>query len=408
MTRSKLLSLLNQRNFAAVLRALYFEAADSRARIVSATGIAPSTVSNIVAQLADEGLVEFTDETPTAPSVGRPPHPIRLSPSAIYLVGVEINILQSRVMLIGIDGTVHSKREIDLNARTNPAQALSTFLDATEELVATPGVDPEIIMGVGVSFRGLVDREKGIVNRTTSLPEWDQLNIVEPFRARFSWPVFAENNANAMALGEARFGIGRGKKHILGLTVEEGIGGGIVLNGRLYLGHHSAAGELGHMIIIPSGPTCHCGNHGCLRTLASESAIEANAIRVLKSGVASLLSQRPEGDKLGVSTLDVVRAADRGDSVSRQIILDAARHLGISLINIANTLSPEMIIFNESPLTRFAPYLEEIERMLREGVYSRRLGIPEIAVSSLKESAVCIGAASSVLDRLFGSALPAS
>lgn len=402
MTRSRFLSLLNQRTVAAVLRALYFDAADSRARIVSVTGIAPSTVSNIVAQLAGEGLVEFTDEAPTAPTVGRPPHPIRLSPSAIYLVGVEINILQSRVMLIGIDGTVHSKREINLNARTNPAQALSAFLDATDELVTPPGVDPEVIMGVGVSFRGLVDRERGIVNRTTSLPEWDQINIVEPFRTRFSWPVFVENNANAMALGEARFGIGRGKKNLLGLIVEEGIGSGIVLNGRLYLGHHSAAGELGHMIINPSGPTCHCGNRGCLRTLASESAIEANAIRILKSGVASLLSERPEGDKLGVSTLDVVHAADQGDSASQHIILDAARHLGISLINIANTLSPEMIIFNESPLTRFRPYLEEIERMLREGVYSRRLGIPELVVSSLKEDAVCIGAACSVLDRLLG------
>ncbi len=305
-------------------------------------------------------------------------------------------------MLVGIDGTAHNKRELNLNARANPTQALATFLDATAELVAEPGVDPTIIMGIGVSFRGLVDREKGVVNRTISLPEWDQLNIVEPFRGRFSWPVFAENNANAMALGEARFGIGRGKKNLLALIVEEGIGGGIIIDGQLYLGHHSAAGELGHMTIIPSGPTCHCGNRGCLRTLASESAIEANAIRILKSGLTSLLNERPEADRLRLTAQDIVQAATQGDAACRHIILDAARHLGICLVNVTNILSPEMIILNGSPLTTYKPFLEEIERMFREGVYARKLGTPEIAISSLHENAVCIGAACSVMDRLLG------
>jgi len=406
VTRFKLLSILKQRNAAAVLRALYFEHIDSRARIVSATGIAPSTVSSIIAQLVQEGLVEFNEDGPAASSVGRPPLLIRLNPLAFYLIGIEINLFQSRVMLVGIDGAVRAKQEINLNARANPNQALSTFLDATEQLVAKSGVDPDVIVGIGVSFRGLVDREKGIVNRTTSLPEWIQVNIMDPFRERFACPVFVENNANAMVLGEARFGIGRGKKNLLGLIVEEGIGSGIIIDGRLYLGHHSAAGELGHMIIIPSGPTCHCGNRGCLRTLASESAIEANAIRIMKSGVTTLLSQHPDADTMRISTQDVVEAATRGDTVCSRIILEATRHLGISLINIVNILSPEMIIFNEGPLTLYKPFLDEIERTIREGVYSRELGIPEIAISSLQENAVCIGAASSVLDRLLGSTHP--
>jgi predicted NBD/HSP70 family sugar kinase len=406
MTRFKLLSLLKQRNAATVLRALYFEHIDSRARIVAATGIAPSTVSSVIAQLAREGLVEFLEDGPVVSAVGRPPQPIRLNPTALYLIGVEINLFQSRVTLVGIDGAVHARREINFNARANPAQALATFLDATEELVARQGVDPDAILGIGVSFRGLVDREKGIVNRTTSLPEWNHVNIVAPFRERFAWPVFAENNANAMVLGEARFGVGRGKKNILGLIVEEGIGSGIIINGRLYLGLHSAAGELGHMIIIPSGPTCHCGNRGCLRTLASESAIEANAIRILKGGVTTLLGQHPNAEALRISTQDVVDAATQGDTVCIRIILEATRHLGISLISLVNILSPEMIIFNGGPLTRYVPFLEEIERTIREGIYSGKLGTPELAISNLKENAVCVGAACSVLDRLLGATLP--
>jgi len=140
--------------------------------------------------------------------------------------------------------------------------------------------------------------------------------------------------------------------------------------------------------------------------LASESAIEANAIRIMKSGVATLLKQRQDPNELRISTQDIVEAAARGDTVCSRLILEAARYLGISLINVVNTLSPEMVIFNESPLTLHKPFLEEIERTIQEGGYARKLGSPEIAISSLGEDAVCVGAASLVLDRILGSALP--
>jgi len=400
MARSTLFSLLKQKNVAAVLRALYFEQADSRARIVSVTGIAPSTVSSIINKLVEKEIVEFTDETTAPSSVGRPPLLVRLNPAAFYLVGVEINLFSSRVMIVGINGEVVEKQEIDLNARANPNQALSTFADVTEHVISKSGVDLGRIIGIGVSFRGLIDRDKGIVNRTTSLPEWNHANIIDVFRERFACPAFAENNANAMVLGEARFGVGRGKKNILGVIIEEGIGSGIIINGQLYFGCHSAAGELGHMIIIPSGPICHCGNRGCLRTLASESAIESSAIRITKSGVETLLEGNVEIDNQRITTGDIVDAARRGDTVCNHIILEAARYLGISLINVVNILSPEMVIFNDSALTAYKPFLEEVGRRITEGAYSRKLGIPEIAISSLGENAVCIGAASAVMDRI--------
>jgi predicted NBD/HSP70 family sugar kinase len=103
---------------------------------------------------------------------------------------------------------------------------------------------------------------------------------------------------------------------------------------------------------------------------------------------------------LRITAQDVVESANKGDAVCQHIILDAARHLGICLVNVANVLSPEMIILNETPLTTYRPFLEEIERMFREGLYARKLGIPDIAISSLHENAVCIGAACSVIDRL--------
>jgi len=245
---------------------------------------------------------------------------------------------------------------------------------------------------------GLIDRAEGIVLRSTSLPEWNHIKICEVFEKSFSVPAYVENNANAMVLGEARFGIGRGRENLLGVTVDEGIGGGIVINKRLYTGSCGAAGEFGHMSIVRAGPICHCGNRGCLRTLASESAVEANAIRILKTGVKTLLRSKEGLDDLRITINDVIEAARQGDTVSRDIIAEAARYLGMALVNLVNVLSPQMVIFNNGSLPTYEPFWELVTRITTEGCYAGEPSVPEMVISALGENAVCIGAASVVMD----------
>jgi glucokinase len=173
-----------------------------------------------------------------------------------------------------------------------------------------------------------------------------------------------------------------------------------MINGRLYLGDHSAAGELGHMSIAPSGPVCHCGNRGCLRTLCSESAVEANAIRIVKSGANTLLEARSDVENPSMTVQDVVNAAQGGDTVCIDIINDAARHLGMALVNLVNLLCPEVVVFNNGTLPSYPAFLEEVRRLISERSYSKDLGTPELRISSLGESAVCVGAACVVMDRI--------
>jgi predicted NBD/HSP70 family sugar kinase len=303
-------------------------------------------------------------------------------------------------MLVGLDGGVIAKQNIGFSGRTDPHQLLATLAEAGEQVISKSGTDRERIIGLGVSFMGLTDHTKGIVVRSTSLPEWNRMNIVEGFRERLALPAYIENNANAMTLGEARFGIGRGKDNVLGVTIDEGLGGGIVINKRLYMGSHAAAGELGHMSIVPAGAICHCGNKGCLRTLASESAIEANAIRIIKTGVKTLLRDRPDVDHMKITVQDVIAAARRGDTCCKDIIVDAGRYLGTGLVNLVNVLSPELVILNKGSLPTFELFFEEVKRTIAEGAYAGKLGIPELAISALGEDAVCVGAASVVMDRL--------
>lgn len=398
--RTKLSLFLKQKNIAAVLKALHLEQAVSRAKIALLTGIAPSTVSNIIDKLEREQIVEYIDGSTTPSSVGRPPVMIRFNPSSFYAIGIEINLFNSRVMVVGIDGRVIKKHRIDVDARTNPDGVLSSLAEATGRLISESGVEWERVMGIGISFRGLIDRTRGLVQRSTSLPEWGQKSVVDIFQKTFPCPSFVENNANAMVLGETRFGNSRGKRNVLGVIVEEGIGGGIMINGRLYLGNHSAAGELGHMSIAPSGPVCHCGNRGCLRTLCSESAVEANAIRIVKSGANTLLEARSDVENPSMTAQDVVNAAQREDTVCIDIINDAARHLGMALVNLVNLLCPEVVVFNNGTLPSYPAFLEEVRRLISERSYSKDLGTPELRISSLGESAVCIGAACVVMDRI--------
>lgn len=400
MSRTTLFSIVRQKNIAAILNVLHLEQTASRARISALTGISRSTVSNIINKLDKLGIVEYTSERSNPSSVGRPGVALRLNPRAFYAIGIEINVYTSRAMLVGLDGGVIAKQNIGFNGRTDPDQLLATLAETAEQVISQSGADRERIIGLGVSFMGLTDHAKGIVVRSTSLPQWNRMNIVEGFQERFTLPAYVENNANAMTLGEARFGVGRGKENILGVTIDEGIGGGIVINKRLYMGSHAAAGELGHMSIVPAGAICHCGNKGCLRTLASESAVEASAIRIIKTGVKTLLVDRPDVDHMKITVQDVIAAAKQGDTCCRDIISDAGRYLGTSLVNLVNVLSPELVILNKGSLPTFELFFEEVKRTIAEGAYAGKLGIPELAISALGEDAVCVGAASVVMDRL--------
>lgn len=393
-------SIVRQKNIASILNVLHLEQIASRARISALTGISRSTVSNIINKLEKLEIVEYTNARRDPASVGRPGVALRLNPRAFYALGIEINVHTSRAMLVGLDGGVIAKQDIGPNGRADPRQLLATLAEIAEQVISKSGTDRERIIGLGVSFMGLTDHTKGIVVRSTSLPEWNRMNIVEGFRERLALPAYVENNANAMTLGEARFGTGRGKDNILGVTIDEGLGGGIVINKRLYMGSHAAAGELGHMSIVPAGAICHCGNKGCLRTLASESAIEANAIRIIKTGVKTLLRDRPDVDHMEITVQDVIAAAGRGDACCKDIIVDAGRYLGTGLVNLVNVLSPELVILSKGPLSSSELFFEEVKKTIAEGAYAGKLGIPELVISALGEDAVCVGAASVVMDRL--------
>jgi glucokinase len=215
---------------------------------------------------------------------------------------------------------------------TDPDSGPDGAIAAMRRLVETFLSSSARPAGVGISFGGPVD----LACRRTILshhgPGWEDFPLVERIANVWECPVVMDNDANAAALGEVRFGAGRGYGNVLYVTVSTGIGAGVILDGRLYRGSHGLSGELGHTIVLPDGPPCPCGKRGCVEAVASGPSIARAYARKVGIGPSD------------VSAEEVFRRAGEGDDLARGVLYNAIRLLGIGLANAINLLDPDVVV----------------------------------------------------------------
>lgn len=216
------------------------------------------------------------------------------------------------------------------------------MMAALRSAAESANVTVPMLAALGITVPGPIDPVKQIVGNPPNLPGWHDVPLGAMMRERSGLEIVMENDANAAALGEQAFGAGKGVAHMVYVTVSTGIGGGVVTNGRLVGGAHGAAGEIGHMIILADGPECGCGRKGCLEALASGTAIAREAAAAIKGRRAPDLAKRANG--VDVTAEMVGMAAQAGDVVAQKILADAARYLGIGLMNVVHLLDPELIV----------------------------------------------------------------
>ncbi|MDI7275191.1 MAG: ROK family protein [Anaerolineae bacterium] len=203
----------------------------------------------------------------------------------------------------------------------------------------------ETLTGVGVSFGGPVDAPSGTVLQSHHVPGWDGLPLASRLSRRLGLPVLVENDANAVALGELLYGAGRGVADLVYMTISTGIGGGIILDGQLWRGHHGVAGEVGHMVVRPDGPVCTCGNRGCLEALASGLSIARRAREALAAGrPGELLLALAGGEPDGITAELVFRAALSGDDAAKSVVAEAAADLGLAIAMLCSIIDPARVI----------------------------------------------------------------
>lgn len=255
-----------------------------------------------------------------------------------YVVGVDLGGTKISAALSNLNGEVISQTTVPTKAEEGEIPVLNRIIDSIEKVIKDGAVGYEDIKSIGIGSPGPLDAEKGTIIYTPNLP-FKNFNLVDPIKNKFGVPVFLDNDANVAAIGEYMFGAGRGAKHIVFFTVSTGVGGGAVLNGKVYRGHTSNALEIGHMTVAPDGPRCNCGNIGCVEATSSGTAIAKRGQEAITSKVETSLRKY---DK--ITSYEVFTEAAAGDEVCKGIIDNALNYLGIAVANAVSIFDPEIII----------------------------------------------------------------
>ena len=398
MLLNKQSQIFRKRNFLAILNVLQQNNRISRVEIAKITGLTPATVSNITNKLLELKLIHVIGTGSS--KGGRRPLILEFHPEAFYLAGLKIGISKTIAIIMDLHGKILLKKRLPSFEERAGSSVFKDILDLVHQVIAGSGVPLEKIMGIGVSFPGLVDVEKGVGVYAPRIPEWRDVPLVELIRKEFSMFCTLENDSRASALGEARFGAGRGYRNSFFINMGPGIGSGIIVNGDLYRGSNTTAGEFGHITVNPTGPECVCGNRGCLEVMASGLSIVYSAMRAVDSGRRTVIRDMVCKGGERITADMVVRAAREGDGVARSLIREAANYVGMALADVINLLNPDAVIIG-GDLSFDETFLEAVKTTVRERSFTFGLAETKICFSSLGEDASCIGAAALVLDNIF-------
>jgi len=262
------------------------------------------------------------------------------------IVGVDLGGTQIRAALCGADGQIFRRVARLTEAKEGPDAVIARIFDAiTEAISDTPVSD---VTGIGIGAPGPLNPITGVVREAPNLPGWQDVPLRTLISERFGRPTFLGNDANLAGLAEYHYGAGRGIRDMIYLTISTGIGSGIIVDGRMLLGAEGLAAEAGHMIILPNGPVCGCGAHGCLEALAAGPAIARDVVGRIKSGKKSRVSKLVEGDLGKVDAKVVNVAAQLGDKLAINAFRHAGTYLGIGIANLLRLFNPRMVVLGGS------------------------------------------------------------
>lgn len=353
--------------------------ASSRTEIAQLLGAAPSTVSHVVAQLLDHGIL--AEEGTDVSTGGRPRKVLRIGGVDEYAVAADVGGGHARVGIVLAGGSLESVSNVPFALSDGPTAGLARLAELLDSLIATRGV--EGLRGVGLSLPGPVDVEAGVVDLPSRMPGWNGFPVAAWLEEHFGVPAAVDNDANCMAAGEQTVQPSSRRQAI---TIKAGsaIGAGIVIDGRLYRGSTGAAGDITHVRIDAAGDTpCSCGNTGCLETVASGAAL----VRILSAAGVPVSS-----------TAEVVRLASDADPEATRAVRLAGRYLGEVLAANVNFFNPDAVYLG-GILSTLDPFVAAVRSQLYESCHPLVTQHLVIERASLGADAGLVGAGQFALQR---------
>ncbi len=380
-----------------ILKIIRENAPVSATEISRLSGFTIPTTLNILRQLLKDEFIEITREAVN--HVGRPPALYHLKGNSYFVVGVDLGRSYTTMLLLDTRDEVKATRSLATRECHNADSFLAFVVRHVRQLIAESGVNPERILGLGVALPGPIHYTEGRAWRFCGIENYP---IQEKLSYEFNLPVFVENDARAMALGEKWYGKARNVRNAVCLNLGWGIGMGLILNGDVYRGSFDFAGEFGHMVVEENGPPCQCGGRGCLESLASGTAISRQVRERIAQGAESAFLKGRFGNCLEeLQAKDVARAAREGDRLAQEVFARAGDYLGRGLATVVNLLNPEKIILGGRLALAGDLLLQPMRESLQRFALPFSLRKVEIELSDLIGTSGAMGAASLVKKEIY-------
>lgn len=385
---------LKTHNERLILKTIYNYPQTSRADLARMTKLTRPTVSNIVADLIKEGMVEEVGQGPSAG--GKPPTLLSLVGDSRHLIGLDLSNSEFRGAVINLRGDVRHRTALSARgaAGDDALNLVYQLIDPLIEASQSP------ILGIGLGTPGIINPNKGVVQQAVNLG-WYDLALRNLLQKRYQVPVYITNDSHAAALGEYTFGDIEKTGNLAVIKVGRGIGAGLILNGHLFYGDGFGAGEIGHIVVADRGERCTCGNYGCLETVASSRALTQQAALIAQTEPQSGLRELAATSEQ--ITVDLIlQAFQAGDTTLLPLIAEAGRYLGIAIANLVGALNLHCVLIAGS-LARFGetlllPIREEIRRRVLPAFANQT----QVEIAGSGADIVILGAAALLLTHELG------
>ncbi len=311
----------------------------------------------------------------------------------LTVLAIDLGGTKVRTAIISDKGEIIAEEYCPTLADEGPEPVMGRILSGIDRVLRSGNVNSSQLHSISIAAAGAIDSRKGLITVSPNLPGWRDVPIRDIVKSKYEVTTFLVNDASAAALGEHRFGAGKGVNNLIYLTVSTGIGGGIIIDGKLYTGPSGSAGEIGHMIIDVHGPECNCGRNGCLEAMASGTAVAREAIRRIREGEKSSLVGIVDGEIDNITAEKVSIAARDGDSLASEVISEAAAYLGIGMVNVVNIFNPEMIVVGGGMSKMGDLLLAPARQVVKEMAFELPAKIVRIVPARLGDDNGLLGAA---------------
>lgn len=364
----------------------------SRPQLATGTGLSRATIAILADELLAAGLIEKQGLGNS--SGGRPPVILKFNPDAAWAIGACMHEYDWHLVLTNLDATV--RHRVDLHTGGgSPASAIEVLQQGVQQLVRNVN-GRRLLPAIGLGTPGLVDIHSGVIKLAADLG-WADVPFAAMVEQRLGMKAYIANRSKVGALAELWYGAGKGLRDLIYISIGTGVSAGIIHEGKLYLGANSSAGELGHMTVLPDGPLCPCGNHGCLQQLVSEEAVARSARRRLRRHTDSTLRRLAGHHPEVITAQHVFTAAEQGDALALEVVAETASYLGIAVANLINLFNPELILLGGPVGQASQDLADAIQREVRLRALSYPLSAVRILRSSLGSEAGAVGASALVL-----------